>query len=291
LLRLLKYCFSFYGRFNRTDFWIGYGIAFVAIMVAVALVAMYPDTTAATLSGVWCLFWLASICAVATKRLHDLDHSGLALLAFFAAMVAISFAMRPQDRAYESLLPGIGLLYLGCTRGAKGANRFGPQPYTADPSSKQDPKLTRAYEMGRQSVESFAADLEKLMNVRFKPVSDGYLGVIQGQYNKCLTPTDAPPIIAARIEYKVFLDNVDELRGKMMDQITATLSGWLDLADQMQTRDKFTELIQANVDMFCRELSESGLQRLLDMAHALKLADDQWRVAHPELTPKFPPDT
>ena len=59
----------------------------------------------------------------------------------------------------------------------------------------------------------------------------------------------------------------------------------------MQMRDKFTELTQANVDKFCRKLSETGLQRLLDMAHALKLADDQWRAANPELSAKFPPDT
>jgi hypothetical protein len=155
---------------------------------------------------------------------------------------------------------------------------------------KQDPKLTRAYEMGRQSVEAFANDLEKLIDIRFKPVSEGYLGLVQGQYNKCLTPTDGPPIIVARIEYKVFLENVGQLRGKMLDEINAALSGWLDVADQMQMRDKFTELIQANVDKFCRDLSETGLQRLLDMTHALKLADDEWRGAHPELSAKFPPD-
>jgi hypothetical protein len=101
---------------------------------------------------------------------------------------------------------------------------------------QQDPKLTRAYEIGRQSAQSFADDLEKLMEIGFKPVADGYLGVLQGQYNKCLTPTDAPPIIVARIEYieyKVFLENVDELRGKMMDQIVTTLDGWLDVANQI----------------------------------------------------------
>jgi hypothetical protein len=139
--------------------------------------------------------------------------------------------------------------------------------------------------------DSFDADLEKLMAVRFKPVSDGYLRVIQGQYNKCLTPTDAPPVIAARIEYKVFLENVDELRGKMMDEIAVTLSDWLDIADQMQSRDTFTKLIQFKIEKFCRDLSDTGLQRLIDMAHALKLADDHWRVAHPELSAKFPPET
>ena len=130
-MRFLRYCFSFYGRFNRTEFWIGYGIAFVAMMVPIALFYMSPDATAATIGGLWVLLWFVSICAVATKRLHDLDHSGLALLAFFAVMVAVSLAMRPQDRAYEGLLPGIGFIYLGSARGVKGANRFGPEPYTS----------------------------------------------------------------------------------------------------------------------------------------------------------------
>jgi len=112
-------------------------------------------------------------------------------------------------------------------------------------------------------------------------VHDGYLGVIQGQFNKCMTPTDAPPIIAARIEYKIFVENVKELRGKMMGEIPAMLSGWLDVADQIQLRDTFMQLIQAKVDAFCRELTEIGLQRFLDMAHALKLADDQWRTVIP----------
>jgi hypothetical protein len=156
---------------------------------------------------------------------------------------------------------------------------------------KQDPKIARAYESGRRSAQLFADELEKLMEIRFKPVFEGYLGVVQGQYNKCLSPDDGPPIVVAKAEYTVFLRNVDRLRATMLDEITDTLSGWLDMADKLQSRDKFTELIQVTIDKFCRDLSETGFQRLLDMAHALKLADDKWRPAHPELSAKFPPDT
>jgi hypothetical protein len=136
--------------------------------------------------------------------------------------------------------------------------------------------------MGRQAGDAFAADLQSMMDVRFKPVMEACLGVIQGQLNKCLTPTDGPPLVVARIEYKIFLDHVEEMRGKMLNEIPATLSQWLDVADQMQLRDTFMQLIHFNVDKFCRELTETGLQRFLDMAQALKLADDQWRVANPE---------
>ena len=63
-----------------------------------------------------------------------------------------------------------------------------------------------------------------------------------------------------------------------------------DLAAEMQARDTFMQLIQFNIDKFHRELMETGLLRFLDMAHALKLADDQWRPANPELSAKFPPE-
>src|SRR5437660_134699 len=109
-MRLLRYCFSFSGRLNRANFWIGYGIAFLMTMVPVVVIeTTIPDNTTATLiGGGWCILWFVSICAVATKRLHDIDHSGLALLAFFALLVALTLFMRGQNRELEGLVPGIG---------------------------------------------------------------------------------------------------------------------------------------------------------------------------------------
>jgi hypothetical protein len=149
-------------------------------------------------------------------------------------------------------------------------------------------ELSRAYDAGQRAAQQFAGDLENLIEVRFRPACDHYLGVLQKQLNNCLNPTDGPPIVVARIEYAVFLENVDKLREKMKDEITVTLSSWLDMADQMQSRDKFSELIHFKVQEFCRQLTETGLQRLLDMAHAMKVADDEWRTKNPELSAKFP---
>ena len=80
------------------------------------------------LLGLWALLWLASILAVATKRLHDLDHSGLLLVFFLAVFVALSLALRQQDRQFESIILGIGIILLGSIKGTKGANRFGADP-------------------------------------------------------------------------------------------------------------------------------------------------------------------
>lgn len=155
----------------------------------------------------------------------------------------------------------------------------------------QDPKITRAYQQGRETAESLSNDLERLLQVRYGPVAEGYLSVVQGQLNKCFNPTDAPPIVVGRIEFDVFRENVTKLRKTMPAEIEATLSEHLEIADLLELRDKFVELIQVKVQAYCDKLTEDGLQRLLDMANALKLADKQWRVAHPELSAKFPMET
>lgn len=153
---------------------------------------------------------------------------------------------------------------------------------------QQDSKLTRAAELGRQTARRFADDPDRLMQIRFGPVAHNFLEVIQGQYNKCLNPTNAPPLSMARVEYEVFLENVDELRGKMTGEIEATLADHMVFSDEVGARDKFDELIQKHVADYCCKLKADGLERLTDMAHALKLADDQWRAAHPALSAKFP---
>jgi len=152
-------------------------------------------------------------------------------------------------------------------------------------------RLAHAYEMGQRAAQHFADDLDKLMAARFNPVFENYLSAVQRQFNACLNATDAPPIISARMDYKIFLEYVDKLQDQMEREITTTLSEWLDVADQLQSREKFTELIQVKVQDFCVRLKETGLQRLIDMAHALKLADDDWRRENPELSSRLPPDT
>ncbi|GEM_PF-2477738 len=126
-MQLLRFCFSFSGRFNRTNFWAGYGLAFVLTMIPVAFIQGARNDAAAMI-GLWMLLWFVSMLAVATKRLHDLDYSGLLLLAFFGLLIAMTIFMPVQDRQFESVLPGIGLLWLGIKRGVKGKNRFGDDP-------------------------------------------------------------------------------------------------------------------------------------------------------------------
>jgi uncharacterized membrane protein YhaH (DUF805 family) len=144
-IRALKFCFSFFGRFNRKSFWIGYGIGFLMIMIPIfAIETTIPDNkVAVTIGGLWYMVWLVSMLAVLTKRLHDLDYSGLWLLAFFVVVpVAVTLAL-PGQRDLVGTLGGIGIICLGIVPGNKGANRFGAPPSSGALPTIGDGELLR----------------------------------------------------------------------------------------------------------------------------------------------------
>lgn len=117
--------FSFDGRINRAQFWLG-----ALILIAVSLVAyfvvgwsfggvFYDDTGAPHISStVWVLMlvvWLVTLYAsfaVYAKRWHDRDKSGWWTLIGFVPIIG-----------------GIWLLVeCGCLQGTEGQNRFGTDP-------------------------------------------------------------------------------------------------------------------------------------------------------------------
>ena len=96
-----------------------------------------PDNyIAASFVGLWCFIWIVSTYAVAAKRLHDLNYSGLWVLAAIAVLTLVSLAFRGQDQI-ATLLFGAGFIWLGMAKGNKGANRFGGEP----PSSGELPTI------------------------------------------------------------------------------------------------------------------------------------------------------
>ena len=114
-----KLCFSFSGRITRTKFWIGQGILWgviFAVLLLLIVAVPHPVSDNGNSAAVFLFFVIYLPCswmhfAVAIKRFHDLDHSGLYVLFF--------------------LVPVVGLLlflFLGFAKGDTGENRFGPEP-------------------------------------------------------------------------------------------------------------------------------------------------------------------
>jgi hypothetical protein len=147
---------------------------------------------------------------------------------------------------------------------------------------------TEAYKLGRRAGDSMAADLDRFMRARFEPAFNGYLGVLRDRFETTFDSPDAPPIILARIEYKIFLENVDELRDKMSPEISAAMSGWLNIDEGV--RADFQRLIEHTIETYRSDLKMAGLNLFLETVDRLKEADDRYRAANPEKSAQYPPD-
>jgi hypothetical protein len=149
---------------------------------------------------------------------------------------------------------------------------------------------TEAYRLGRRAAETMIADLDRFMGRHFDPVRDECLKVLRNCFERSFNPPQAPPIIIARIEFKIFSENIDELRQKVPVHINEAMHDWRDWSDEMGLRAEFNQLVNDRVETFISNLTSDSLQMFLDLADDLKAADDRWRAAHPEKSAQFPPD-
>lgn len=158
---------------------------------------------------------------------------------------------------------------------------------------KSKPDLTektQAYEEGRQFGEQVLAQIDAFIETRFRPTSNGLLDVLQRQFETCINPTDDPPIIVARIEYKIFAEHVQKLGAQMPGEIALSLNRWIDVTVETGVREDVQTLIETRVAIFQNELLMKGHELFTGIADRLKEADDRWRVVNPELSAKIPPD-
>ena len=164
-------------------------------------------------------------------------------------------------------------------------------------SQKMADEATPAYQAGKEASAKANASLDQYMDTRFRPVFNSYLDVLRGDFENCISSFSpeqnyrhqAPPIAMAGIAYQNFLDEVGELQPKMLSEIQATMRRWLEFADEVAARNLFRRLIIKRIDDFQMDLMKRGLELFTEMADRLKAADEEWRVANPEMSARFPP--
>jgi hypothetical protein len=97
-----------------------------------------------------------------------------------------------------------------------------------------------------------------------------------------------PPIVLAKVEYKLFLDNVKEKRLDIEHEINTAMSEWLSVASEMGVREDFDRLATARLNSFYERITMNAFQALIDKADKLKPADIKWREENPELAKQYP---
>jgi hypothetical protein len=155
---------------------------------------------------------------------------------------------------------------------------------------KPDPKLDTAFRKGQQIAQQTAAELDRFIEQGLSPYREYHLKRIDELVLDGIGSSDMPPIINARRVYAQFLETLTEYRGEVRSRTETHLKDALEIADMMQMRDKFEELITKRLGDFDAELRMSGLKVLTDRADMLKEFDDQWRAENPEKAAQFPSD-
>jgi len=118
-MRLVKYLFSFKGRFGRAQYWLSqvvqllilFGLIILMAMLAAALGFRGGDASENPVGVVIALTYFWMVLACHAKRWHDLGRSGWWQLV----------ALIPFGGIYV-------LIMCGCVRGDTGPNHYGPDP-------------------------------------------------------------------------------------------------------------------------------------------------------------------
>lgn len=147
---------------------------------------------------------------------------------------------------------------------------------------------TEPFKMGQRAANSYAEDLDTFMVARFEPVYQNLMGVLDDRLESVYDDPNGPPILLAKVEYKAFLDNVQEMRPRMEGEINAAMSEWLSVASEMGMREDFDRLATARLNSFYERLTINGFQALMDKTDKLGPADIKWRTENPELATRFP---
>lgn len=133
---LIPILFSINGRLDRGRFWRAVLVsicAWILIFLVVAAIAfMFGAQRAIFNAGILPLLFSIPI---GIRRLHDRDKSGRWLTVFYGLPLLFGYIADTTDIGVEFLLSlastAIAIwafIEIGCLRGTRGANRFGPAP-------------------------------------------------------------------------------------------------------------------------------------------------------------------
>jgi hypothetical protein len=161
--------------------------------------------------------------------------------------------------------------------------------HEAQEDIEQEKKLKDAVEWGRKTAQSFGADVDAYTGRRFEEIQTNYMKVFKDRLDLAEVDDVAPPLILARIEHKIFLDNVQKLKPQLIEEILTACADWMKVWAQMGNEGEMKQVIEKKVDDFAATMLDVSLRELLDRVDHLKPIDEAWRAANPEKSAQFPP--
>jgi uncharacterized membrane protein YhaH (DUF805 family) len=217
---MVSLLFSFSGRINRKQYWIGTGLvtmlSVMGQMLAFSSSVMLPsykDSSAAIASALgasafsipinllvlWCTL------AIQFKRFHDRGRTGwLSMIPLVLVVLAIgsivgnAFAGAPIEKLFADLLPLVVLMMitglaffidLGCMQGVEGPNKYGPPPGT--PPASLNPSRPSGAVDAASSLFGAQSAMDRAIAEKAAPVAQRPAPAMQSAY-AAAAPMRAP---------------------------------------------------------------------------------------------------
>ncbi len=153
---------------------------------------------------------------------------------------------------------------------------------------QQAAEETDAFKMGQKAADSMIDDVDRLMKPRLDVLFDGYVGVLRERILNSFSQSKAPPLVIARIELKIFIENIDKLKSSIWNEFQPKLAEWREFSKVTQTEDLFEQLVNSRIQDLQTKLLDAGIKLLGDYAIPLGDADKQFRKANPEISSQYP---
>lgn len=152
-------------------------------------------------------------------------------------------------------------------------------------------KLQDAYDLGQKAAQQFRADVDAFASSRFAILLRNYMKVFRERLDGIEKDAEAPPLILARIEHNIFMENVKKLKPQVEKEIWDAQAAWIKPFETIGVMDEMRRFVESKVDDLSTQMLETSLNELLSRVDYLKPLDSAWRDANPEKSVQFPPPT
>ena len=156
---------------------------------------------------------------------------------------------------------------------------LGKKPLTADD--------VKAYQGGQDLGAEMGQAFNDYQRKRFGPVHNSYLNVLRERLQSALRSEEAPPLIIAKIESDLFVENLNELKMKMFDETMVAMSDWLDVAQKVGVRPDDEKTLADSIFDFCENLGMAAVKVVEEYQAVLRDADAGWRKRYPDRAAQF----
>jgi hypothetical protein len=147
-----------------------------------------------------------------------------------------------------------------------------------------------AFQTGQQAARSMSDQLDQILVERYGHVKPGFLQVLSDGFDRDIAQKEHSPLICARANYAVYVENVAETIPRMTGDILAIMSAWRDGFTEMGMPTAVEDMLKHRLGTWQLDMQTAGLKLFQDRGDELIAADNLWRIQHPEQSALEPLD-